>query len=407
MKQIELLAPAGDPEKLRIAIAYGADAVYLGGEAFGLRASAGNFDPKQLLEASIFTHKNGKRIYLTLNVFAHNEDIDGISAYIDSISHIPIDGFIVSDPGVIHLLKQRLPEVTLHLSTQANTTNHLSVEFWRQAGVGRIVLARELSLKEIQKIRQKAGDDVELEAFVHGAMCVSYSGRCLLSNAMTGRDANQGECTHPCRWKYQLVEEQRPGEYYPIEETERGAYIMNAKDLCMIEHIPDLIRSGLNSLKIEGRSKSLYYVASVVGAYRRAIDAYYQSPDTYRVETSWLEALNRASHRLYSTGFFYGKPDQSGQNYETSQYVRESTFLGMVQSYDPATKIALIQQRNKIVAGDTIEVFGPDGISFVQKVEGMTDLEGNLLRSAPHPKQMIRMPLSHPAYENFIVCKKN
>lgn len=407
MKQIELLAPAGDPEKLRIAIAYGADAVYLGGEAFGLRASAGNFNPEQLLEASTFTHKSGKRIYLTLNVFAHNEDIDGISAYIDSISHIPIDGFIVSDPGVIHLLKQRLPEATIHLSTQSNTTNHLSVEFWRQAGVRRIVLARELSLKEIQEIRKKAGDDVELEAFVHGAMCVSYSGRCLLSNAMTGRDANQGECTHPCRWKYQLVEEQRPGEYYPIEETERGSYIMNAKDLCMIEHIPDLIRSGLNSLKIEGRSKSLYYVASVVSAYRRAIDAYYHSPDTYRVEASWLEGLNRASHRLYSTGFFYGKPDQGGQNYETSQYVRESTFLGMVQSYDPATKIALIQQRNKIVTGDTIEVFGPEGISFVQQVEEMTDLEGNLLGSAPHPKQMIRMPLSHPAYENFIVCKKN
>ncbi|PKM85748.1 MAG: peptidase U32 [Firmicutes bacterium HGW-Firmicutes-11] len=407
MKQIELLAPAGDPEKLRIAIAYGADAVYVGGEAFGLRASAGNFDPEQLKEASAFVHKSGKRIYLTLNVFAHNEDIDGISAYIDAISHIPMDGYIVSDPGVIHLIRKRMPEATLHLSTQSNTTNHMSVAFWKQAGIRRIVLARELSLNEIREIREKSGDDVELEAFVHGAMCISYSGRCLLSNAMTGRDANQGECTHPCRWKYQLVEEQRPGEFYPIEENERGAYIMNAKDLCMIEHIPDLIRSGLDSLKIEGRSKSLYYVASVVGAYRKAIDAYYSSPETYRVEESWLQDLNRASHRLYSTGFFYGRPDEGGQNYETSQYVRESTFLGLVKDYDPVTRTALIQQRNKIVTGDTIEVFGPGDVSFVQQVEGMTDVEGNLLVAAPHPKQMIRLPLAEPAYENFIVCKKN
>ena len=307
LKKAELLAPAGDLEKLKIAIEYGADAVYCGGELFGLRAGAKNFSPDQLAEGVQYAHDRGKKLHLTLNIFAHNADIHLLKSYLKEIETIPIDAFIVSDPGIFSMIRKMRPETDLHLSTQANTTNFGSTGFWHEQGVKRIVLARELSLKEIAEIRLEAPDELELEAFVHGAMCISYSGRCLLSAFMAGRDANRGECAHPCRWKYHLVEEQRPGEYYPIIEDERGSYVFNSKDLCMLEYIPDLINSGIDSFKIEGRTKSIFYTATVVSAYRKAIDAYYKDPAGYIFQPEWLEEIKKASHGLFTTGFYFGK----------------------------------------------------------------------------------------------------
>ena len=375
MKKIELLAPAGDLEKLKIAIDYGADAVYCGGELFSLRAGAKNLTIEQLTEAADYTSKNGKKIYLTVNIFAHNEDIVSLESYLRQISEIKFDGFIVSDPGVISLIKEIIPDAILHLSTQANTTNYKSAEFWHRNGIKRIVLARELSLTEIKELRQKLPASLELESFIHGAMCISYSGRCLLSNFMAGRDANRGECAHPCRWNYSLMEEKRPGEFYPVIEDERGSYVFNSKDLCMIEHIPDLIDAGLDSLKIEGRIKSIFYVATVVGAYRKAIDAYYENRSDYKFNPDWLDEVGKASHRLFTTGFYYNKPKENEQNYETSQYIRDYTFVGLVKVYDSATGFAEVEQRNKISIGDEIEVFGPGLEYFIQTVDVMLNEE--------------------------------
>lgn len=402
MRKVELLAPAGDLEKLKIAIDYGADAVYCGGEIFSLRSSS-QMNLEQLTEGVNYAHERGKKVYLTVNIFAHNIDISELDKFMLQISNIQIDAFIVSDPGIILWFREHLPDAELHLSTQSNTTNYQSAKFWHNQGIKRIVLARELSLEEINQIRVNTPDEMELESFVHGAMCISYSGRCLLSNFMVGRDANQGLCAHSCRWKYSLVEEQRPGEYYPIIEDDRGSYILNSKDLCMIEHLPELIESGIDSFKIEGRNKSIFYVATVVGAYRKAIDAYYENPREYKFNEIWLDELSRSSHRLYTTGFYFNKPDKEDQNYETSQYIRNYSFVGLVKEYNKDTGIATIEQRNKFSLGDVIEVFGPSIDTFTQTVNVLLDSEENPIESAPHPQQIVKLKMREPACENSMV----
>lgn len=407
MNKIELLAPAGDLEKLKTALIYGADAVYFGGEMFSLRSAAGNLNIDEIKEGVEFAHNLGKRAYLTTNIFAHNEDVKPFMEYLEKIKEIPIDAFIVSDPGVLSMIKSVIPNAEIHLSTQANMTNYMTAKFWQSQGVSRIVLARELSFDEIRKIYDEIGSQMEIEAFIHGAMCISYSGRCLLSNFMIERDANRGECAHPCRWKYQLVEEKRPGAYYPIEEDERGTYIMNSKDLCMIEHIPEIIKSGITSLKIEGRMKSMFYVATVVRAYRKAIDSYLADPNNYKFDNTWLEELNKASNREFTTGFYFDKPDNEDQNYVTNAYSREYDFLGVVREYDESTSMALVEQRNKINVGDEIEVFGPGIEYFTMKVEKMLDAEtGEAIESAPHAQQMINIEMNFPVNKDFLLRRK-
>lgn len=406
MKKIELLAPAGDLEKLKIAVDYGADAVYFGGQLFSLRAGAGNFTIEEIKEGVEYAHKKNVKCHMTLNIFAHNEDIKPLEEYLQAISHIPVDAFIVSDPGVISLVKKYIPEAQLHLSTQANMTNYVTADFWYAQGVKRLVLARELTLEEIKDIRRNIPEDMELEAFVHGAMCISYSGRCLLSNFMTERDANRGQCSHPCRWKYKLVEEKRPGEYYPIEEDSRGTYILNSKDLCMLRYMPDIIEAGISSAKIEGRMKSVFYVATVVSAYRKAIDSYYENPKTYSFKPVWFEEMMKASHREFTTGFYFDKPTNEDQNYQTSAYIRDYSFTGMVKAYDERTGMATVEQRNKMVLGDEIEVFGPDIEFFTQKLEILQDEEGNPLEAAPHPQQILKIKMERPVSENYIIRKR-
>ena len=407
MNKIELLAPAGDLEKPKTALIYGADAVYFGGEMFSLRSAAGNLNIYEIKEGVEFAHNLGKRAYLTTNIFAHNEDVKPFMEYLEKIKDIPIDAFIVSDPGVLSMIKSVIPNAEIHLSTQANMTNYMTAKFWQSQGVSRIVLARELSFDEIRKIYDEIGSQMEIEAFIHGAMCISYSGRCLLSNFMIERDANRGECAHPCRWKYQIVEEKRPGVYYPIEEDERGTYIMNSKDLCMIEHIPEIIKSGITSLKIEGRMKSMFYVATVVRAYRKAIDSYLADPDNYKFDNTWLEELNKASNREFTTGFYFDKPDNEDQNYVTNAYSREYDFLGVVREYDESTSMALVEQRNKINVGDEIEVFGPGIEYFTMKVEKMLDAEtGEAIESAPHAQQMINIEMNFPVNKDFLLRRK-
>lgn len=401
-KKIELLAPAGDLEKLKIAIDYGADAVYFGGEMFGLRAGAKNFTIDDIKEGVEYAHARNRKVYMTLNIFAHNEDISELENYITLIRDIPIDAFIVSDPGVIMIIKEFMPCAELHLSTQANTTNYRSAEFWHTQGIKRIVLARELTFSEIRELRSRLPESLELEGFIQGAMCISYSGRCLLSNFMIERDANRGECAHPCRWKYHLVEEQRPGEYFPIEENERGTFILNSRDLCMIEHIPDFIESGISSAKIEGRMKSVFYVATVVGAYRKAIDAYYADPDGYVFNPDWLKELKKVSHREFTTGFYYNKPTNKDQNYQTSAYTRDYTFVGLVKRYDEKTGMAVVEQRNKMSKGDEIEVFGPYTDFFTQKIEVLLDEDDNPIESAPHPQQIVKIKMAQPVSEKYI-----
>lgn len=406
MKKIELLAPAGDLEKLKIAVDYGADAVYFGGEMFGLRAGAKNFSLEEIKEGVAYAHDKGKKVHMTINIFAHNEDITELENYLDQLKEIPIDAFIVSDPGIIMMIREAIPDAEIHLSTQANMTNYKTAEFWHKQGVKRIVLARELTFGEIRELRDRLPETLELETFIQGAMCISYSGRCLLSNFMIERDANRGECAHPCRWKYHLVEEQRPGEYFPIEEDERGTYILNSRDLCMIEHIPDLIQAGLASGKIEGRMKSVFYVATIVGAYRRAIDAYYADPDNYQFNPEWLKELKKVSHREFTTGFYYNKPTNKDQNYQTSTYTREYTFVGLVKSYDETTGIAVVEQRNKMVLGDEIEVFGPNADYFTQKIDFMLDEENQPIESAPHPQQIVKIKMVQPVKEKYMFRKQ-
>ena len=406
MKKMELLAPAGDLEKLMIAVDYGADAVYFGGDSFSLRAGADNFTLEDMAKGIEYAHHSNVRCYLAVNIFPHNEDIEPLTEYLKKVKPLGLDGLIVSDPGVISMAKEIMPDIELHLSTQANMTNYKTAEFWHRQGIRRLVLARELSLSEIAEIRAKMPIEMELEAFGHGAMCMSYSGRCLLSNFMVGRDANRGNCAHPCRYKYALVEEKRPGEYLPIEEDSRGTYILNANDLCMIEYIPQMAEAGISSLKIEGRMKSIFYVAVVVGAYRKAIDAYYADPVHYEFQPEWMNELQKASHRSFTTGFYFHQPSSEGQNLETSNYARDYTFTGIVKTYDETSGIALVEQRNKMRLGETIEIFGPGRESFEQVLSQMTDVEGNLLLAAPHPQQMLLIKMDRLVQHNDMLRKR-
>jgi len=396
MKRVELLAPAGDLERLKMAVMYGADAVYLGGQIFGLRAAAKNFTPETMKEGVDFAHKRGVKVFLTLNIIPHNDDFEGLEDYLRQVEKIGIDGVIVSDPGTFQIVRETIPEIDIHISTQANTTNYRTINFWQQQGAKRVVLARELSFKEIREIKEKARPDVELEAFVHGAMCISYSGRCLLSNYMANRDANRGECAQPCRWNYYLVEEQRPGEYMPVYEDEKGTYFMNSKDLSMIGHIPEMIESGIESLKIEGRMKTIYYVATIVRAYRMAIDAYYEDPENWSFQPEWLEEIKKVSHREFTTGFYFEKPDEKEHIYQDKTYHRDFTFVGLVKEYDPGKKIALIEQRNRFFKGDTVEIVGPGKEVFTMDIKEMINEEGEAIEVAPHPKQLVRIPVDHP-----------
>ncbi len=406
MKKIELLAPAGDLEKLRIAVAYGADAVYFGGEMFSLRAGAGNLTFDEMEEGISLAHNKGVKCYLALNIFAHNEDIEPLTEYLNKVSKLDLDAFIISDPGIIDMVREIIPDAEIHLSTQANMTNYRTANFWYKLGVKRIVLARELTFDEIHQLRENIPSDMELEAFVHGAMCISYSGRCLLSNFMIERDANRGMCAHPCRWKYALVEENRPGEYYPVEEDQRGTYILNSRDLCMIQHIPELIDAGIGSAKIEGRMKSSFYVATLVSAYRKAIDAYYADPDGYKFDNAWIDEMKKVSHREFTTGFYFDQPTNKDQNYQTSAYTRDYSFVGMVKSYNPETKMAVVEQRNKMVIGDEIEIMGPYTDYFALNLTVMYDEEGTPIEAAPHPQQIITMRMEQAVAPDFIIRKR-
>ena len=393
-KKIELLAPAGDLEKLKIAIIYGADAVYLGGKEYGLRASAGNFTMEEIKEGVEFAHKHQAKVYVTVNIFAHNQDLVNLPEYLQELEYAGVDAIIFSDPGVWKISREINSKLELHLSTQANTTNWASGKFWEEHGVQRLVLARELSFEEIREIREKV--KLELEIFVHGAMCISYSGRCLLSNYMVGRDANLGECAQPCRWNYALVEEKRPNLQYPIFEDERGSYIFNSQDLCLIRHLPELINVGVDSLKIEGRMKSIHYVATVVQAYRKALNAYYADPEGFVFDDSWYEEILKVSHRDYTTGFLLGKPKSEAHNYETSAYIRDYDFVGLVLDYDADSGIATVEQRNNFRVGDEVEIIGPQTELLVQRVDVMQDEEGKVIEVAPHPQQIVRLKVDRP-----------
>lgn len=406
MKKPELLAPAGDLEKLKMAIIYGADAVYLGGEDFGLRKASKNFSLDEIKSGVDFAHKREKKVYVTMNIIPHNEDLDGVGEYAKKLYDIGVDGVIVADPGIYTLIRKAAPDLEIHISTQASITNYQTINFWYELGVRRVVLARELSLEEIKEIRKTVPEDMELEAFVHGAMCISYSGRCLLSNYMTGRDANRGECSHACRWKYNLVEERRPGEYYPIEETEEGTFIFNSKDLCMIDNIEDLVEAGISSFKIEGRVKSSYYVATVIRSYRKAIDNYFEYGSSYR-DDSLLEEIMKASYRDFTTGFYYKKPTKEDQLYHTSSYIRNYDFIGLVQDYNEESGLAKIEQRNKFEVGDEIEVFGPDKDSMDALIEEIYDMDGQKRDSAPHPQEEVKVKLNVPVEKWDILRRKN
>ena len=393
LQKPELLAPAGDLEKLKMAIIYGADAVYLGGEQFGLRKASKNFTIDEIKEGIEFAHSRRKKIYITMNIVPHNEDLEGLEDYSTELYELNVDGVIVSDPGVFSVINRTVPNLPIHLSTQASVTNYETIMFWYNLGISRIVLARELSFKEIKEITSKVPKDLEIETFVHGAMCISYSGRCLLSNYMIGRDANMGDCAHACRWKYNLVEEKRPGEYFPIFEDEEGTFIFNSKDLAMIEYIPELINSGIKSFKIEGRVKSSYYVATVIRSYRMAIDEYFKDPKNYNFNEKWVNEIKKASHRDFTTGFYFNKPTEEDQVYTSSSYIRKYDYVGLVLDYDEANKIATIEQRNRMFVGDKIEIFGPNKDYFTQTIETMWDEEGKEIEVAPHPQQIIKMKM--------------
>ena len=394
MKHPELLIPASSLEVLKTAVMFGADAVYIGGEAFGLRAKAKNFSMEEIREGIAFAHAHDVKVYITANILAHNGDLSGVRAYFEELKEIRPDALIISDPGVFMIAREVCPEIDIHISTQANNTNYGTYQFWHQLGARRVVTARELSMAELKEIREKAPADLEMETFIHGAMCISYSGRCLLSNYFTGRDANRGACTHPCRWKDAIVEETRPGEYMPDYENERGTYIFNSKDLCMIEHIPELIDSGIDSFKIEGRMKTALYVATVARTYRKAIDDYLESPELYRENMDWyLDQISNCTYRQFTTGFFFGKPDESAQIYDNNTYVKEYTYLGIIGECT-ADGLYRIEQRNKFSVGEQIEIMKPDGRNIPVVVRRIVDEEGQEMQSAPHPKQVLYIELA-------------
>ena len=393
MRPVELLIPASSLEVLKIAVIYGADAVYIGGEVFGLRAKAKNFSMEDMAEGIQFAHEHGVKVYVTANILAHNGDLEGVREYFTQLKEIKPDALIISDPGIYTIAKEICPEIERHISTQANNTNYGTYQFWWNQGAKRVVTARELSLNEIAEIRKNIPDEMEIETFVHGAMCISYSGRCLLSNYFTGRDANQGACTHPCRWKYAVVVEKRPGEYLPVYENERGTYIFNSKDLCMIEHIPELIEAGIDSFKIEGRMKTALYVATVARTYRKAIDDYLTSPEKYKENMDWyLEQISNCTYRQFTTGFFFGKPSEESQIYDNNTYIKEYTYLGIVGERNEEG-LYQIEQRNKFSVGEQIEVMKPDGRNIPVTVKRIVDEDGNEMESAPHPKQVLYIDL--------------
>lgn len=404
IKKPELLAPAGNLEKMKMAILYGADAVYLGGKAFGLRAFGGNFGREELKEAVDFAHERNRKVYVTVNIFPHNGDLIGLPDYLKYLAAIKVDALLVADLGVFMMCRELIPEMELHISTQANNTNWATVNAWKKLGAKRVVLAREMSLAEVREIREKC--DVDLEMFMHGAMCISYSGRCLLSNYFTGRDSNRGSCAQSCRWKYALVEETRPGQYFPIEEDERGTYIMNSKDMCLMPNIRDVIESGVDSLKIEGRMKSVHYAASVVKAYRLAIDAYFDDPEHFTVKQEWLEELEKVSHRTYTTGFYYHQPTAEDQIYGKTSYDQTSDFVGLVRSYDEATGWAVVEQRNNMKLGQEIEVFQPTGSLYRQVITAMKNEDGEDIEVAPHPQMILRMKMEQPV-EPYTILRRD
>lgn len=406
MNNIELLAPAGNLERLKTAIAYGADAVYAGGDAFSLRARAKNFSMKDLSRGVSYAHKNGKKFYLTANIILHNDDIDDFTSFLKDVAILEPDGIIISDPGAFSLAKEFAPEIPIHISTQANNVNYETVNFWYKQGAARVVLARELSLSEVKNIRMKTDRKLELEAFVHGAMCISYSGRCLLSSYMTGRESNSGDCAHPCRWSYTLNEEKRPGEHFPIYENRRGTFIFNSKDMCMIEHIPELIDSGITSFKIEGRVKTEYYTATVVGAYRRAIDAYLQNPGGYRFNPRWLNELYKVSNRGYTTGFWLGKPTANSHEYENGGYIRSYDVAAISKGTAKNGK-TLFVQKNKLALGDKVEIMAPNTEPFTYTITEMTDADENKLSCVPHPMQEFFMDVGRDLPEYSMIRKKN
>ena len=390
----ELLVPASSLEVLKTAVIFGADAVYIGGEAFGLRANAKNFTKQDMIDGIAFAHERGVKVYVTANILAHNGDLEGARAYFTELKEVKPDALIISDPGMFMIAKEVCPEIEIHISTQANNCNYQTYLFWHQLGAQRVVSARELSLKEIREIRDNIPEDLEIESFIHGAMCISYSGRCLLSNYFTGRDANQGACTHPCRWKYAVVEEKRPGEYLPVYENERGTYIFNSKDLCMIEHIPAICEAGIDSLKIEGRMKTALYVATVARTYRKALDDYYESEEKYRANMEWYKSeIGKCTYRQFTTGFFFGKPTNETQIYDSNTYVNEYIYLGIIEEVRE-DGLVRIEQRNKFCVGDTIEIMKPNGDNVLVNVEGMFDADMNPVESCPHSKQLIYLKLS-------------
>ncbi|MDD2958902.1 MAG: U32 family peptidase [Lachnospiraceae bacterium] len=406
MRYPELLIPASSLEVLKTAVIFGADAVYIGGEAFGLRAKAKNFSMEDMKKGICFAHEHGVKVYVTANILAHNSDLEGVEAYFEELKKIKPDALIIADPGVFMIAKRVCPEIERHVSTQANNVNYETYRFWQEQGSKRVVCGRELSLEEIKEIRSHIPKDLEIEAFIHGAMCISYSGRCLLSNYFTGRDANQGACTHPCRWKYTVVEETRPGEYMPVYENERGTYIFNSRDLCMIEHIPDLLSAGIDSLKIEGRMKTALYVATVARTYRKAIDDYQQDPGRYEANMDWYrEQISNCTYRQFTTGFFYGKPSDEAQIYDNNTYIKEYTYLGIVGDADEAGRYQ-IEQRNKFSVGEQIEVMKPDGRNLLVTVQEIRDEDGNEMESAPHPQQKLFINLGTKLEKYDILRRK-
>ena len=414
-KKPELLIPASSLEVLKVAILYGADAVYIGGEMYGLRAKAKNFSREDMAEGIKFAHAHGKKVYVTANITAHNRDLNGVAEYFRELSCLDVtedgtpvrpDALIISDPGVFDLAKEHAPEIEIHISTQANNVNYGTYKFWHRMGATRVVSARELSLAEIKELRENIPAELEIETFIHGAMCISYSGRCLLSNYFTGRDANLGACTHPCRWKYYLMEENRPGEYLPVFENDRGTYIFNSKDLCMIEYIPEIVDAGIDSLKVEGRMKTALYVAAVARTYRRAIDDFFESPEKYQENLEYYrQEIAKCTYRQFTTGFFFDKPKSDAQIYDNNVYVKEYTYLGIVGSVTE-DGTAVLEQRNKFLVGDEVEVMRKNGENILATVLEIKDEEGNPMESCPHPKQKIYVKLSCPVEEFDLIRQK-
>ncbi len=405
MRTVELLAPAGDLERLKIAFTYGADAVYIGGEIFGMRSAAKNFTKEDMIEGVKFAHERGKHVFVTINIIPRNDDLLQLENYLLELQEIGVDAVIVSDPGVFTIVRKTIPNMEVHISTQASTTNAASAAFWYKQGAKRVVTARELSFEEIKELRENTPADMDIETFVHGAMCMSYSGKCVISNHTTGRDANKGSCAQSCRWKYTLTEEVGPGEYKPVLEGIDPEFFFNSKDLCMIEYIPEIFESGITSLKIEGRMKTAYYVATTVRAYRMALDAYYKDPENWKFNPMWLEELKKGSHRDYSTGFFFDRPDAKSHNYESASYIRNYDFIGLVKGYEQESGLVIVEQRNKMYVGDKIEVIGPFKETMNATILEMYNEDNEPIESAPHARQTVKMKLDIDVEKDYMLRK--